>query len=289
MPDAISEDELIEVRPHFVIYTDALGTSDRISEVQSDPQLLRSELTLLHKAFETAIGTLQRFGEIYQDLEVRSLSDNILFRIPLSSADCSEGDAVRIGISIEQMSMIQYLLMVRGFFVRGGAAIGDVSSSESLCIGPALIDAAVIEKTVMYPAIFWKDIPEHFRHLNFDVFRSSMQFPWLVRDNSGRIFFNYLYSGFRFAMGPKVMHPYPDHYSVLPPDQVENIFSGLKAHKRLIITRLGMVHLREKFLWLAFYHNYFCQRYCPEVTKLLIEDRYFAPEPVTFENLNEAE
>jgi hypothetical protein len=91
----------------------------------------------------------------------------------------------------------------------------------------------------------------------------------LLVDEDGQWFINYLHD--RFAGG-----------SFAEPD-----YSALRDHRDLISRRLRQFasdpHVFAKYLWVARYHNFFCDRYAPDQTLLLdvlplkatqIEDSY---------------
>jgi hypothetical protein len=223
-----------------VLYVDLLGVS-AMTEAQ-DPQ---QELIDLDRALRASFRDYHRSSEWIATM----FSDLLVIATP------AYGPEVLSGL-LEQGARLQLDLALKGFFMRGGFAVGLFHDMEDIVFGPALVEAHRLEQDrAVSPRVVLSDHAA-------DCLRDC-DAPLLL-DQDGRAFIDYLAPAF-------------DDSSI-------DIDALLRNHRRVIARRLD--HYRSdsrkwsKYRWVADYHNAICARRRPESPKLLIDvgasDRRFA-------------
>jgi hypothetical protein len=223
-----------------VLYVDLLGVS-AMTEVQ-DPQ---QELIDLDRTLRGSFRDYHRSNEWIATM----FSDLLVIATP------ADGPEVLSGL-VEQGARLQLDLALKGFFMRGGFAVGPFHDKEDIVFGPALVEAHRLERDVAgSPRVVFSGHAA-------DCLRGH-DAPLLV-DQDGRAFIDYLAPAF-------------DDASI-------EIDSLLRRHRGVIAKRLDL-HRSDsrkwsKYRWVADYHNTVCRRRRPDSPKLLIDigasDRRFA-------------
>jgi hypothetical protein len=139
----------------------------------------------------------------------------------------------------------------QGYFIRGAISVGDLYMDNEIIFGPGLLDAYENERSqAVYPRVI----------LSTSAVQPYLMEPWrwidrwvpdVMIDFDRRIFVDYLEAN--------VMIAFPD----------EGPFTDvLDEHKAAIQAKLtefaAVPRIREKYEWLAGYHNSFCRRYPSE-------------------------
>jgi hypothetical protein len=142
------------------------------------------------------------------------------------------GDVFRL-----QLSLIHY-----GFLIRGAVTVGDLFHNDDLCFGPALTEAAELEKLAMYPRVILTDkfAPQSLLHnptATFDLSKGRNQNNMAAKDLDGMF--------------------YIDYFNVISADfdtELDGVFEYIHDLKKLI-TDLGdasenNINLRLKYSWM---------------------------------------
>jgi len=223
-----------------VLYVDLLGVS-AMTEAQ-DPQ---QELIDLDRALRGSFRDYHRSSEWIATM----FSDLLVI------ATRADGPAVLSGLAV-QGARLQLDLALKGFFLRGGFAVGLFHDMEDIVFGPALVEAHELERDLaLSPRVV---LSEHAANC-----LRGHDAPLLV-DQDGRAFVDYLAPAFD--------------------DVFVDIDLLLRRHRGVIAKRLQQ-HRSDsrkwgKYRWVADYHNTICARRRPDSPRLLIDvgatDRRFA-------------
>ncbi len=171
--------------------------------------------------------------------DAKVFTDNVVLGYSLWS-DRGEKE---FGHAITQLLEFQYAVALKGFFVRGGWAVGNLFMNRNTVFGAALLDAYDIEsKVAKFPRIV---LSEKMKDLVFKHMARYSDSPpqcfHLLVDEKGILFTNYLSEA--IVDGEVQWHE-------------------LRRHAHLIAERLakfvGNEAVYAKYLWLAGYHNFFC-------------------------------
>lgn len=173
--------------------------------------------------------------------DAKVFTDNVVLGYALWSDDGEK----EFGHAITQLMEFQYAVALKGFFVRGGWAIGKLFMNRNTVFGGPLLDAYDLEsKTAVHPRIVLSEVMKElvFRHMARHG-SDPPQCANLLTDDSGILFTNYL------------------HEAV---DYGEILWDDLFIHAELVAKRLeehkDNQRVLPKFQWLAAYHNFFCQQ-----------------------------
>lgn len=158
---------------------------------------------------------------------VKTFSDNIFVAFPLgSSSKINDEEVVKIFL-IELIYQIEQLTLQSGFPLRGAVSVGPLMFTDKFLFGPALVDAVQLEKEAIFPRVLLSDTVLKY------VLPESPSANLVLRDSDGKSFLHYL-------SGPRVC------YLELHRDYVQK---GL-------VENAGRIHERQKYEWLAQYHNF---------------------------------
>jgi len=135
------------MRNSFCAFADILGFKDLVMKSiaeGSSGQVLRE----LHAIISRQIERMQPVNQLGLGW-VKSFTDNVVLGFPL------EGDGEsQFGLLIESLTVFQYEMAKKGFFLRGGVATGPLFMDENVAFGAALLEAYDIEQRVaVYPRI----------------------------------------------------------------------------------------------------------------------------------------
>ncbi len=158
---------------------------------------------------------------------VKTFSDNIFVAFPFgSNSNMSDEDVVHRFLA-ELHHQIYELTLLAGFPVRGAIAVGSLMFTEKFLFGPALVETVELEKKAIFPRVILSDTV--LRYIKPDSLTAQM----VLRDADGNNFLHYL-SNY-------------DHWNLV--HHKDYVQKGLLDHT-------GSVHERQKYEWLAQYHNY---------------------------------
>ncbi|HVF75529.1 MAG TPA: hypothetical protein VM938_10815 [Acidimicrobiales bacterium] len=147
---------------------------------------------------------------------------------------------------------VQFELARAGFATRGGFALGAFFMDGNVTFGPALVEAVKLERNATTPRVVLSpDVVALARSLLPSYGKGSTWTPhsdFLVIDNAGRVFVNYLDAARNYCSG----------------DDKDELLPLLGEHSALI--QRGLLDHRDnpcvrvKYEWLARYHNWYCDR-----------------------------
>lgn len=157
---------------------------------------------------------------------VKTFSDNIFVAFPLgSNSKASDEDAIGMFL-VELTQQIHQMTVLGGFPMRGAVTVGSLMFTDKFLFGPALVEAVSLEKTAIFPRVLVSKTV--LRYIKPDNPRARL----VLRDSDGRAFLHYLGSG----NGELELHR--------------------KYVQQGLLDNASHVHERQKYEWLAQYHNY---------------------------------
>lgn len=232
------------LKQSVVLYLDTLGSRDMAET--PDP---RPELEKLYGAVEDAARNgLTQANSKFPLYSWTAFTDHIAVGWPIK--DDAEFE---LGNALDDAANYQYVLARRGILARGGLTIGKAFVADGFAFGPALVEAYQIEsKVASYPRIVLakKVLPYVKKHVAY--FGDPLWSPyeqWLLRDQDGNTFINYL--------------------SAIDPNEEEEDEYGdsaqeMRLHKQMVEQGLKKYARRpnilDKFEWVASLHNHWCGR-----------------------------
>lgn len=148
----------------------------------------------------------------------------------------------------------------RGFFVRGGIAIGELYIDEDIVFGDALLEAHRIESEVARdPRIVLSGTIGPYLQMHALSYSDLQEFPHtqtLLIDADGQLFLNYL--GATFDEDPE------------GPD-----IAAIEAHRASVTSMLDLHKatpaIWAKYAWVGHYHNFICDEQRGPLLPLQIE------------------
>jgi len=241
---------------------DLLGFSDEIIDAAAN-KTANEHFKKFYSIFKKATEGLRLDRKMLEELDLKQkswfckiFSDNIVLGYPFKKAH----QEAMFGFMIFEIIYFQLEMVLNGFFVRGGWSIGDLFIDDYIVYGNSLIEAHKLEVESSYPRIILsKDLVELIK-IHFNYYPSKKESPHysvLLKDEKGNYFVNYMI-GF-----------------INDDDYVPMVYkSELEKHKDIIITKIYKYHdnqrVKDKYLWLAEYHNYFCKTFIPNHERFLI-------------------
>lgn len=209
----------------------------------------------------------------YSEGKIKIFTDNMVVGYPVKDDGEVELDEI-----LDNVSEYQFNLSLEGLFVRGGISIGDFYINDDIVFGPALLDAHNTEsKLACYPRIVLDDktVEKLQKHINYyDV---APQQNKILIDNDGRWFLNYLNTIFRYYTECNNEYEFERIQLELLLRHKEKTEEMLSIHKEN--TRVW-----DKYVWIANYHNYFCDLHFPNEKQLKISRKSLLSWPRQISN-----
>lgn len=177
--------------------------------------------------------------EFPRSWDAKVFTDNVVLGYALRS-DRGEQE---FGHAITQLVEFQYAVALKGFFVRGGWAVGNLFMNRNTVFGGSLLDAYELESTkAMFPRIILSDGMKDLVYWHMARYAEEPpQCNDLLVDAEGGLFTNYLSE------------------SIVDGDVQ---WDELHSHAQVICDRLNEYsnngRVLPKYQWLAAYHNFFC-------------------------------
>ena len=229
-------------RQSYCAFLDVLGFSERIRasyEDNSEDKLLESFHSILAKS-------IKQFKEQSDEsmLYFKSFTDNVVLAHPQFSDDMES----EFGFILSSIKEYQFQMALKGFFIRGGLAVGLLFMDENSVYGAALLEAYRLEsKAAVNPIVVLCDNTMKLEdmHISYYTGEIAPQIRDVLRGPDGRYFLNYLTEciiegDYGEYLDAKSLH--------LHKNQIEK---SLKSY-------VSIPTVFSKFSWLAAYHNYFC-------------------------------
>ena len=237
-------------------YLDLLGFSSAIREAQQQGTsngLLRQFSHVVENWFATLGDTLAHESNEQRRREFKVFTDNVFVGAPVQTGDL----ATELSFVLSDIGLLQAGLIFEGFCARGAVSVGELYIDDSVVFGAAVLDAYEAEQAARAPRVVLHSSAQavvaqellNYQKIYQEVIGHRFTDQLLV-DEDGQWFINYLHG--RFAGG-----------SLFEEDR-----STLDRHAQLIASRLQLFatepRVRAKYLWVARYHNYFCQSYAAD-------------------------
>ena len=225
-------------------FLDLLGTKEALSNMTEEQ--LREQIRLLDD-LKTRL-----HDPAWEDQWQRMLtfSDSIALAVPFKTDD----PELELGNTVSSIGYYQFDLACTGRFLRGGIAIGNAYADYANITGPALVTAAKLEaETAVVPRVVLDDsallVVLHQAAAGYGEGLSRSPFnTTLMIDSDNRAFVNYLHVALE-----------------VEENEVEEAEVLLERHRDAVIDALTKhpetSRVREKYVWLAHYHNAFCKLY----------------------------
>ncbi len=283
-----------------VVFADIIGFKDKITtesngKLECNEKFKKFSVTFA-KTIESTLDVLKTTSP-YWGGQVYAFSDCFLIYIPLNNNQTAEEEKNSIFLAIQDIAYIVYQLSGVGIFLRGGATVGCVYSTPSIAFGPGVVRAVSIESQISkYPRIvFDVHLIDYFKEMIKEGHAINYT-KWLVYDQDDDLWFlNYLRSYVEIAkinlFDPTVLTRikvtlknqgatplktgfeanelgFSASRSIAPLEQEK-----FKTYKDLIENGLKNPNsnVRDKYQWLAEYHNWFYENYIPLISSNFIQ------------------
>jgi hypothetical protein len=239
----------------LVVFADVLGFSNEMKAAyeKGTPQSL---LDRFSEAIESSYLGLQDTFESpdyprpTKSWDFKAFTDNIVIGFPIAI----DGEHEMLSI-LERLAVFQLTMIQKSFFIRGGVAVGEHYMDSNIVFGGALIEAYEAESELARePRIVLaaSAVSNFRRHLSY---YSKATYSWhynvVLKDSDGHLFLNYL----------DMTRPYDQ-------SDVDVFHESIHQHKEIVLQKLeefsGNPYIRSKYVWVANYHNYFCDQYSLE-------------------------
>jgi hypothetical protein len=230
----------------FVCYADVLGFSSSIKQSFEDnkgDQCLDNIRKSLKNAYRNIRNNNFAFNKT-ADFSLKVFTDNLVIGFPVKDYDFNAGEH-ELGRVFDILSEFQTSLAMDGFFVRGAIAFGEHYMDEQIVFGDALVEAHELEalggppRIVLSPKV-WEIVQKQIGP--YADPQKAPHFRDLLQDSDGIVFINYLDQAF----------------SIFPDRPIfEEIFASHKSEiENNLVKFYGVPHTRQKYEWLAGYHNF---------------------------------
>lgn len=250
-------DETPMLLPSVVAYIDILGYKELIDDVHKEGagqefivdfrKILDESYKILKPDDWLPESFKFKYPGMKNQYEVRGFSDNIVIGYPLFSMEIEQALWHIFGL----LASFQLHMILSGFFLRGAIAVGELYIDSEIIFGKGLLEAHKGEQEqARDPRIILTNSAEkHIKeHLTSCIApKDSPHYRDLFRDADGKIFLNYLE---RILIAEAELGP---------------SFDELRGHKTIVEEKLkeniDRPAIWSKYLWVANYHNFFCEQY----------------------------
>ena len=216
-------------------------------------QLLREISHLINKNKQCIIPNKYSQGKI------KIYTDNMIVGYPIKGDGEEELDEI-----LDNVAEYQFNLSLEGLFVRGGISVGDFYINEDIVFGPALLDAHHTESSLAcYPRIILDDktVKRLQQYINnYDV---APQHNKILIDNDGQWFLNYLNTIFKYYTECNNEYEFERI-------QVELLLKHKNKVEEMLQLNKTNTKVWDKYVWIANYHNCFCDLNFPDEKQLRI-------------------
>lgn len=257
-------------QPSFCVYVDILGFKDILKSADSAFHHFMENIRPAFRSF--AIPSKSDSFYHPERWQAKVFSDNVFLVYPFERCIMGSGDGEsEFGSVVDKIAWFQLECFVNDYFLRGGFSFGEMFIDEETIFGETLAELVEIEKTTMFPRIALS--PRLFPFLNtYSSFYANSRpsvFDNFLIDSGGAIFIDYLYHVIKIT-------EYDFEYQGERRERGSSYnLEALERHKEVVQNNLKK-HVSKpnvflKYLWLASYHNYCCERYesCPDFSNSL--------------------
>ena len=209
----------------------------------------------------------------YSQGKIKIYTDNMIVGYPIK--DDGEEELNEI---LDNVSEYQFNLALEGLFVRGGISVGEFYINEDIVFGPALLDAHHVESDLAcYPRIVLDDktVNRLQRYINnYDI---APQRNKILIDNDGQWFLNYLNTIFKYYTECNNKYEFEKM-------QIELLFKHKVKIEEMLELHKKNTRVWDKYVWIANYHNYFCDINFPKEKELKIGKKNLLSWPRSISN-----
>jgi len=232
-----------------VIYVDILGYTDMAkgANERDDQEFFQR----LYEALQEGQSWLQDDSETWpldkDRYAIKAFTDNIVIGWPVRDTAESE-----LGSIFSMAAFFQLQMANHGFFLRGAISVGEVYIDDVVVYGRAFFESYEGEAQAVDPKIVLSNsataaVKKHVGH--YASVEYAPQYRDLYGDSDGQCFLNYLET-ILIAENEEGAGPFYDQL-LLHKEKVEERLSEFRSNPRV----------RNKYVWVAGYHNYFCDQY----------------------------
>jgi len=236
-----------------IAFIDVLGYKDLI-EKASDSNISQDTLILYRRILDEAYEILEPYTKFMKDFligvpvlknryEVRGFADSIVIGFPIGD---NRTEAVFDRI-FSLLAHLQLRMVLNGYFLRGAISVGELHLDNSIVFGKGLLEAQEAEKIyACNPRIILTASTKQEVDWNSEIICSSPN-PYLFRDTDKQIFLNYF------------------EHIMIAKTEIGHSYNEMKRHKEIVEIKLSQYvdqpKILSKYLWIANYHNYYCEKY----------------------------
>ena len=244
--------------PSIICYADILGframTEDAL-ELGKEEKFLQRIKQSLASAYDEVRRAAILGGWVETPVfDMKVFTDNIVVAYPLRDPTEDRGEP-ELGTLIDLFAHVQARLAVDGFFLRGAITAGHHYQDQDIAYGEALLEAVDLNKPGGPPRLVTGASVDSLivEHLAWYGGIGSPHHAFLLEDPyDGRLFIDYLGVSF-------------DHF---PDGPIGHQL--LAAHRKKVSKRLREHEsdgpVRQKYQWIATYHNYVCRTFANQFT-----------------------
>jgi len=168
----------------LVVFLDILGLTDSIMETENDQSKVRTIADMLAEVRETTKIINNRAKENWKtDFTAHAFSDSIVISCPTISRNA-------FIFMAHIIAGVQFDVMRRHFFLRGGLSAGGHYEEGGIAFGPAFVRAYELEKQSVWPRVLID--PLVLGKLGPKTVQIALE-SYISRDESGLYYFNYLH------------------------------------------------------------------------------------------------
>lgn len=236
----------------ILCYADVLGfraRTERAFEQGKEIEFLQEVKRSLSTAYKKVREAKTYDGEVLDLFDMKVFTDNIVVAYPLMAPSRDRGEPELIDL-ISIFAEFQAGLAADGVLVRGAIAAGRHYQDDDIAYGKALLEAVDLDKSGGSPRLVIAPSVESLilEHLPWYGGDSAPHYEILLEDPSdGHLFVNYLDVAFWYFPEGTIYHELLEAHS-------KNVRTGLREHE-------SNASVREKYEWVASYHNYVCSTF----------------------------
>lgn len=264
-----------DLRVCCVAFVDILGYKEQILKCGNDFNSLRKKLKTIQKQITPPQKDLQESLSVFQ-ANISFFSDSTFINVPIHSDkphSFSDGRA-SIGNTLDALARYQLELAWNDLFVRGCVTVNYGFADTSISFGPGLIEVVECEKKANHPRIC---ITEDLMYvINYWIEKKWPGWEnisdFLIKGDDQRVFINYL---------QPIIDEIEQECWNIPKDRIQySIYKNapryidhLHDHKKIIERNLKKnrkTEIKDKFVWLSNYHNWFCKKHFEDLDNLII-------------------
>lgn len=263
-------------------FIDILGFGDRVVKADSfqDIESVEESVQIVRNAFDYAPkDPLTLESQKTSGIKILAFSDSVIVNVPLQSESTKYGGTFDpIMSEIQGFAYAQGICVQKSLFIRGGVDIGWWYQNGSILISQSLTQAYRAEGKAKYPVIALTDdlvkyFSEHsdrnFYSKKFDPISTSLRKVSL--DGKEVYFIDYIkicLDSLNGVLSPKqreryLASPGDKKQSIINDAYHSNIEAWLVPHAKNIEAAhaLAAPKVKEKYEWLAEYHNEIARKY----------------------------